>query len=79
MEELQDELGLAYLFITATLSVVRHTSDRVAVMNLGKIVELGTRDQLYETRPSLHPSAPVGRADPGPPEGASSATHPPHR
>jgi oligopeptide/dipeptide ABC transporter ATP-binding protein len=48
LEELQDRLGLSYLFIAHDLSVVRHISDRVAVMYLGKIVETGTRDQIYE-------------------------------
>jgi len=49
LEELQDRLGLAYLFIAHDLSVVRHICDRVAVMYLGKIVEIGTGAQVYET------------------------------
>jgi oligopeptide/dipeptide ABC transporter ATP-binding protein len=49
LEELQDRLGMSYLFVAHDLSVVRHISDRVAVMYLGKIVEIGTRTQIYET------------------------------
>jgi oligopeptide/dipeptide ABC transporter ATP-binding protein len=48
LEELQEELGLTYVFIAHDLSVVRHVSDRVAVMYLGKLVELSPADELYE-------------------------------
>jgi oligopeptide transport system ATP-binding protein len=53
LAELQGRLGLAYVFIAHDLSVVRHISDRVGVMYLGKLVELGDEDQIY-SRPT-HP------------------------
>ena len=53
LEELQDRLGLTYLFISHDLSMVRHIADRVAVMYLGRIVELAERDALFEN--PLHP------------------------
>ncbi len=53
LEDLQNRLGLSYVFVAHDLSVVRHISDRVAVMYLGKIVEIGTRNEVYHE--SGHP------------------------
>ncbi|WP_162794046.1 ABC transporter ATP-binding protein [Streptomyces paludis] len=49
LDDLQDELGLTYVIIAHDLSVIRHVSDRIAVMYLGKIVELADRSSLYES------------------------------
>ena len=53
MKELQTRLGLTYMFITHDLSVVNHFSDDIAVMYLGKIIEMAPSDQLFAT--PMHP------------------------
>lgn len=53
LEDLQEEMGLTYLFIAHDLSMVRHISDRVGVMYLGRLVELAASDELYDK--PLHP------------------------
>ncbi|WP_130799136.1 ABC transporter ATP-binding protein [Streptomyces otsuchiensis] len=57
MEKLQDEFGLSYLFIAHDLSIVRHISDRVGVMYLGKMVEIGSDSAIYD-----HPTHPYTQA-----------------
>jgi peptide/nickel transport system ATP-binding protein/oligopeptide transport system ATP-binding protein len=53
LNDLQDEFDLTYLFVAHDLSVVEHVSDRVAIMYLGKVVELASRDELFSN--PLHP------------------------
>jgi oligopeptide transport system ATP-binding protein len=57
MEQLQDEFNLSYIFIAHDLSIVRHISDRVGVMYLGRMAEIGTDEQIYE-----HPTHPYTQA-----------------
>ncbi len=65
LDDLQDEFSLTYVFIAHDLGVIRHVSDRIAVMYLGKIVELSPAEELY-TRPDppVHRGAALGRPDP---------------
>ncbi|MEU4682205.1 ABC transporter ATP-binding protein [Streptomyces xinghaiensis] len=57
MEKLQDEFNLSYIFIAHDLSIVRHISDRVGVMYLGKMAEIGTDEEIYD-----HPTHPYTQA-----------------
>ncbi|MFG2286912.1 ABC transporter ATP-binding protein [Streptomyces sp. NPDC048595] len=57
LEQLQDEFDLSYVFIAHDLSVVRHISDRIAVMYLGRLAEIGTEEQIYD-----HPTHPYTQA-----------------
>ena len=78
LQELQERLGLTYLFVAHDLSVVRHISDRVAVMYLGRIVEITDWKALYENPlASLYKGIALSSTDTGPPCGRETGTdHP---
>ena len=77
LEQLQEEFDLTYLFIAHDLAVVRHISDRIAVMYLGWIVEVSPADELYEQPAApVHDLAALGGADPGPDRRAAAGVDP---
>ena len=83
LDDLQDDFGLTYLFVAHDLSVVRHVSDRIAVMYLGKLMEVSPAEELY-TKP-IHPYtsallAAIPIPDPrGEPRAASGSSSPASR
>ena len=77
LDDLQQKFGVSYLFISHDLSVVRHLSDRVVVMYLGKIMEISNRDELYKIRCTLTPRHCSGGADSGPGSRDEAGSHRP--
>ncbi len=73
---LQNDFGLTYLFIAHDLSVVRHVSDRIAVMYLGKVIEVGTREEIYRDADApVQPGVALGRADREPEPARQAQAH----
>jgi ABC-type oligopeptide transport system ATPase subunit len=80
LEDLQERFGLTYLFIAHDLAVVRHISDRIVVMYLGRIMEVADREALYETPRHPYTQALLAAAPvPDPAWSASASTDPDRR
>jgi oligopeptide/dipeptide ABC transporter ATP-binding protein len=78
LDDLQDELGLSYVFVAHDLSVVRHVSDRIAVMYLGKVMEVSPAEELYHKPIHPYTSALLGAIPiPDPEENRTRARHVP--
>ncbi|MFD2348518.1 ATP-binding cassette domain-containing protein [Nonomuraea ferruginea] len=73
LQDLRQRLGLSYVLITHEIDIARHLADDVAVMYLGRFVETGTADQVFDDPPPpLHPGAARRRARPRPPTGGAA-------
>ena len=74
LADLQEEFGLTYVFISHDLSVVRHVSDRIAVMYLGKIVEIATAARMFDTSRHPYTRALLSALPPADPDAADSVS-----